>query len=188
MKKNLTISLIALLMSVVFCNANAQSKNPTYSKGYSPAIEIGYTHLSWTSGLPSTSTTHGYNFGNGLFLGGGTGISFNKWKMNGVDNRILIPVYADIKYSFMNKLASPFVELKAGGLLDCSAIGLGYMIRPSVGVDIWKFSLHVGVDIQKCAYAIPRYSGNDINDLKFDGLSQGIFGNAGPYFGVTFKF
>ena len=94
----------------------------------------------------------------------------------------------DIKYSFMNKLASPFVELKAGGLLDCSAIGLGYMIRPSVGVDIWKFSLHVGVDIQKCAYAIPRYSGNDINDLKFDGLSQGMFGNAGPYFGVTFKF
>ena len=25
-------------------------------------------------------------------------------------------------------------------------------------------------------------------DLKFDGLSQGMFGNAGPYFGVTFKF
>ena len=65
MKKNLTISLIALLMSVVFCNVNAQSKNPTYSKGY---------------------------------------------------------------------------------------------------------------------------SGNDINDLKYDGLSQGMFGNTGPYFGVTFKF
>ena len=31
-------------------------------------------------------------------------------------------------------------------------------------------------------------TGNDINDLKFDGLSQGMFGNAGPYFGVTFKF
>lgn len=89
-------------MIVVFCNANAQPKNYTYSKGYSPAIEIGYTHLSWTSGLPSISTTQGYNFGNGLFLGGGTGISFNKWEMNGVDNRILIPVYAYIKYSFLS--------------------------------------------------------------------------------------
>lgn len=48
------------------------------------------------------STTRGYNFGNGLFLGGGTGISFNKWEMNGVNNRILIPVYADIKYSFLS--------------------------------------------------------------------------------------
>ena len=110
MKKNLTISLIALLMSVAFCNVNAQSKNPTYSKGYSPAIEIGYTHLSWTSGLPSISTTHGYNFGNGLFLGGGTGISFNKWEMNGVANRILIPVYADIESKQIKIVRSRFIQ------------------------------------------------------------------------------
>ena len=33
--------------------------------------------------------------------------------------------------TYMNKLASPFVELKAGGVFDCSAVGIGYMRRPA---------------------------------------------------------
>lgn len=44
--------------------------------------------------------------------------------------------------TYMNKLASPFVELKSGGVFDYSA----------VGIDVWKFSFNVGIDIQNCTY------------------------------------
>ena len=140
--------------------------------------------------MPSFSTTHGYNFGNGLFVGGGTGMAFSKWDRNGIKNRITVPVYADIKYSFMNKLASPFVELKAGGVFDCSAVGIGYMLRPTIGVDVWKFSFNVGIDIQNCTYGTPMFTGTGDNraDYTYSGMSKAMFGNTGIYFGLSFNF
>ena len=56
MKKNLTISMIALLMSVVFCNANAQSKNASYERGYAPNIEVGATVVTDLGTMPTSST------------------------------------------------------------------------------------------------------------------------------------
>ena len=190
MKKNFTISLIALMMSVIFCNANAQSKNASYERGYAPNIEVGATVVTDLGTMPSFSTTHGYNFGNGLFVGGGTGMAFSKWDRNGIKNRITVPVYADIKYSFMNKLASPFVELKAGGVFDCSAVGIGYMLRPTIGVDVWKFSFNVGIDIQNCTYGTPLFTGTGDNraDYTYSGMSKAMFGNTGLYFGLSFNF
>ena len=190
MKKNFTISLIALMMSVIFCNVNAQSKNASYERGYAPNIEVGATVVTDLGTMPSFNTTHGYNFGNGLFVGGGTGMAFSKWDRNGIKNRITVPVYADIKYSFMNKLASPFVELKAGGVFDCSAVGIGYMLRPSIGVDVWKLSFNLGVDIQNCTYGTPMFTGTGDNraDYTYIGMSKAMFGNTGIYFGLSFNF
>ena len=92
--------------------------------------------------------------------------------------------------TYMNKLASPFVELKAGGVFDCSAVGIGYMRRPAIGVDVWKFSFNVGIDIQNCTYGTPMFTGTGDNraDYTYSGMSKAMFGNTGIYFGVSFNF
>ena len=49
--------------------------------------------------------------------------------------------------TYMNKLANPFVELKTGDVFDCSAVGIGYMLRPTIGVYVWKFSFNDSLNI-----------------------------------------
>ena len=82
--------------------------------------------------------------------------------------------------TYMNKLASPFVELKAGGVFDCSAIG----------VDVWKFSFNVGIGIQNCTYGTPMFTGTGDNraDYTYSGMSKAMFGNTGFFLGLSFNF
>lgn len=92
--------------------------------------------------------------------------------------------------TYMNKLASPFVELKAGGVFDCSAVGIGYMRRPAIGVDVWKFSFNVGIGIQNCTYGTPMFTGTGDNraDYTYSGMSKAMFGNTGFFWGLSFNF
>ncbi len=92
-------------------------------------------------------TSHGYSFGNGLYLGMGTGVLTNHFAadMGGVGAQITVPLFADIKYSFINKRVSPYIALKTGiGLLtDDVAFPSCLYVAPSVGVDIGRFSLGI---------------------------------------------
>lgn len=60
----------------------------------------------------------------------------------------LVPVFADVKYSFINRLASPFVSLKGGAYADITNSGLRTFANPAVGVDIGRFSIKVGYEYQ----------------------------------------
>lgn len=62
------------------------------------------------------------------------------------DVQYQIPVFAELKYNLTAGPVSPFVSVKAGGLYDCTLNSLGYMVRPSVGVDLWRVSISVGWD------------------------------------------
>ena len=75
-----------------------------------------------------------------LYVGGGIGLYITPVEMGGYKTRYQVPIFAEIKYSFLDRLVSPFVDLKAGGFYDYTLGGTGYVIRPSIGVDIWRFS------------------------------------------------
>lgn len=73
MKKVITIITAALMMTAT---ANAQNdesisaRNSSYKKGYHFSVELGMG----LSDQMSIATSHGYNFGNGFYIGGGAAV------------------------------------------------------------------------------------------------------------------
>ena len=116
---------------------------PGYAGNISFAIGKDFIHGSTVDLL----TSHGYSFGNGLYLGMGTGVTTNLYAadMGGVDALITIPLFADVKYSFMNKRVSPYIALKTGiGVLSGDVVFPPCLyVAPSIGVDIGRFSLGI---------------------------------------------
>ncbi len=135
--------------------------NVGYKRGYRADIGLSWTQKSvW--GLTSS---HGFSFGNGLYVGGGAGFSAEMTKKpsfaaKDIDPEFsytpesdwnasyFVPVFADIKYSFMNTLATPFVSMKGGTVADITNIGARLYCNPSIGLDIARFSLKVGYEYQ----------------------------------------
>ena len=165
--------LMAAMLFVFVCNvlpASAQSpKSIMYERGYRADIQVGPVWCDEYT-LYTLSTSHGYSFGNGLYVGGGIGLYITPAEMGGYKTRYQVPIFAEIKYSFLDWIVSPFVDLKAGGFYDYTLGGTGYVIRPSVGVDIWRFSISAGWDHNRFRWDIGR------------------FGNPGWHVGVSYNF
>ncbi|MBO5855353.1 MAG: hypothetical protein J6Q62_01680 [Alistipes sp.] len=69
----------------------------------------------------------------------------------GKTSAFLLPLFADVKYSFLNKMVTPYVSLKAGGYADVTSTkvqGIRTFANPAIGVDIHRFSLEVGYEYQ----------------------------------------
>ena len=123
--------------------------NIGYSRGYRADIELSWTNKSvW-----SITSSHGFSFGNGLYVGGGAGFGAELTKQTETpesswDASYFVPVFADIKYSFTKTLASPFVSLRGGAIADITNLGVRTFASPAVGLDIARFSLKVGYEYQ----------------------------------------
>lgn len=144
MKK--TVLFFIMLFSCATAILNAQeTKNLYYSKGYLGNVAVGGTiGLSNDFGSRATLfTSHGYSFGNGAFVGLGAGVIMD------FAGQCTIPVFADFKYSFLNKTVSPFIDYKMGAsLYNLSHASL--YVSPSVGVDVGRFSFSIGYVFQDC--------------------------------------
>ena len=123
--------------------------NVSYNRGYRADIELSWADKSvW-----GITSSHGFSFGNGIYVGGGAGFGAELTK-NAVtpesnwNASYLVPVFADIKYSFLNTLATPFVSLKGGAAADITNKGIRTFANPAVGLDIARFSLKVGYEYQ----------------------------------------
>ena len=139
--------------------------NVGYNRGYRADIELSWADKSvW-----GITSSHGFSFGNGLYVGGGAGFGAELTKnpvatVSVADDVIdpeysytpesnwnasyLVPVFADIKYSFLNTLATPFVSLKGGAVADITNKGIRTFANPAIGLDIARFSLKVGYEYQ----------------------------------------
>lgn len=118
--------------------------NVNYRKGYRADIELSCI-------IPHTwaiTSSHGYSFGNGLYVGGGAGFSAEYLPDYNTMPSYIAPVFADLKYSFINRLASPFVNLRTGASYDMTNVGIRYFVAPSIGVDIARFAIKVGYEYQ----------------------------------------
>ena len=139
--------------------------NVGYNRGYQADIELSWANKSvW-----GITSSHGFSFGNGLYVGGGAGfgaeLTKNTADMTNVADEVIdpeysytpesnwnasyfVPVFADIKYSFTKTLATPFVSMKGGAIADITNKGIRTFANPAVGLDIARFSLKVGYEYQ----------------------------------------
>ena len=137
--------------------------NEGYNRGYRADIELSWANKSvW-----DITSSHGFSFGNGLYVGGGAGFGAELTKNTAarVSNDVIdpeytytpdsnwnasyfVPVFADIKYSFSKTLAASFVSLRGGAIADITNLGVRTFVSPPVGLDIARFSVKVGYEYQ----------------------------------------
>ena len=122
MKKLLCLLSCCLLLSVA---AFAQ-QHRVFEKGYAGNVSVGGM---WSRGIVAEATTsHGYSFGNGLYMGLGAGIH---------SEIEFSPLFADIRYAFGKEVNRPFVGVKLG----MAFFNPEYLfVNPSFGVDFGRVS------------------------------------------------
>ena len=145
--KKAKVLIVAAILMALGNSMNAQSvkevKNLSYDKGYNFDIELSCS-------IPSVwefSSSHGYSFGNGLYVGGGAGFFAEFLPDYNSTPTYYIPVFAHAKYNFCNTLASPFIMLKAGVNFDVCNTGMNIDINPAIGLDIDRYSIIFGYEM-----------------------------------------
>ena len=134
------ILMIALALVGIWSAGFAQ-ENRTWKKGYRGEVEVKMK-VSVLKDVPTDnyeiSTTHGYAFGEGAFLGVGLGLN----------ERLEIPVYFQAEYHIIDRKVSPFVSLRGGAQLSTSqkTIFAGF-VNPSVGLDMGCFYTKLGYKV-----------------------------------------
>ena len=74
-----------------------------------------------------------------------------------------VPTFAHLRYSFLNKVISPFIDLKGGLIFDVSSSiktmpdsypenGCGHFFRIGLGIDYKRFSIYFGDDWAQLSY------------------------------------
>lgn len=148
MKKTIISAIVAMSAIVGTTYASAQEKNSWYKKGYSFDVELS-TAREFDQNIFSTS--HGYSFGNGLFIGGGAAFEYNV-----DDDKYMTPVFTEARWSILNKTISPYIDARVGYMIIDNHKNSFYF-SPTIGLDIWKFSAFIGADV------LPNYN----NGFKF---------------------
>ena len=122
MKKLLSLLACCMLMSAA---AFAQ-QHRVFEKGYAGNVSVGGM---WNPGIVAEATTsHGYSFGNGLYVGLGAGIH---------SEIEFCPLFTDVRYSFGKEMNRPFVGVKLGMAFFNPEFKF---VSPSFGVDFGRVS------------------------------------------------
>lgn len=139
MKKN----VLLLLLSLCTLTLSAQESR-TYRKGYRGNIEIGnYTIIGKDKygGLAQITTSQGYSFGNGAYIGLGLGAGFD------LGGSVYIPLFMDAKYNFIDNKVSPFASVRAGIRFSPEVDSyLSYGFAIGGGVDFGRYSVKLGYE------------------------------------------
>jgi|LSQX01.3.fsa_nt_gb hypothetical protein len=121
--------------------------------GYKGIIELGYQIGVGEKGKNrlKLNIINGYQINPHLSLGLGTGLRYYLYK-----DAVLIPIFADLRVSFMSKNVLPYFSLGVGYSFsaDNSFAGVGVILEPSIGVSFKvskKFAINLG-----CGYEMQR--------------------------------
>lgn len=163
MKRIMTIATVLILALTSASEASAQDSR-FYRKGYSGNAGLGVMAKEYPYG--TLSTTHGYNFGNGWFIGGGVSFQSGLYPRmydpaitedgSGIihtgsneqyEGGFLLGAHFDARYAFLNRKFTPFVDMKAGVTYDLALEAPGGFVQPSVGVAYGRFSLSAGLNV-----------------------------------------
>ena len=138
MRKIILIAFAILYASVVM----SAHGNHAFEKGYRG--NVSFTgNIGINKGLINNSveltTSHGYNFGDGMYVGGGLGLNPSYHEYVG------IPIFLDTKYNILDWKLSPYVDCRVGMELLCGYDNeLMFMASPGVGFDYRKMSFRIG--------------------------------------------
>ena len=134
---------LALALGVL--SVDAQTKDYVdYERGYRADIAVS-TSISEQYPL---STSHGFSFGNGLYVGGGVGFTAETFLNFEDAPHYLVPLFADVKYTFLNKRVSPFVSARMGGVFNTEYKMNRMLINPMVGINVRHFTVGLGYELQ----------------------------------------
>ena len=131
-------------MLLLAIGAVAYGQNVHYDRGYAWSLGVGaYTGSALERAYEGIGASvyleQGFNFGNGLFVGGGFGAVATTDMAVSVYNGMAFPVFAEVRYSFLDKGFSPFASFKTGALL-CHK---GPFFAPAIGFDFGRCSLQL---------------------------------------------
>lgn len=135
------------------------SWSKTIEKGYHGFVDAGYsiklgTNTAATNWL-DISTVHGYQINSYLFVGGGLGYQLTeKMRYGNIsgypyikrDRNTDIPLFADFRYTVLDKKITPFIEARLGHYLTN---GSGPFLSAGVGC---RFALKKGALNFRVAY------------------------------------
>ena len=179
MKLSLSLCCVAMLVGMVISSAQS-NKNPSFTRGFAGNVEAGVLFNEGFAG-EYVNVSSGYNILPGLFAGVGIGIKNQKFYSLSDVNSFLVPTFIQLRYSFLNKTVSPFIDLKGGLISDYSSSmkdmprgfpdsGCGHFFRVGIGVDYKRYSIYVGDDWSQISY------------------SDSALSNYAWVFGIGFKF
>ena len=147
--------------------------NPTQStlKGYKGFVDFGY--VVDVSGHHASkielSTSHGYQFNNYFFLGGGVAVSHFTDA-----NLTTVPFFINFRANFINRPITPFMELRTGysagdieGLYSTLGAGVRFALRN-------KMALNLKLEYNLQEYDIPDYYWDSSYDLHGIGIKIGF--------------
>ena len=142
--KKIFMMTIALL-GIVSASMAEENKNPHFDKGYNADVTL----LATTNNIFHINTSHGYAFGNGLFVGGGAGFGA-EWSAEGIkgEPHYTPSLFVDARWSMLNTKFSPFVDVKATQYIDLTEGATNYGLTPTIGLDINHFALGVGYSLR----------------------------------------
>lgn len=167
MKLSLSLCCVAVLAGTMICSAQ-DNKNPSFTRGFAGNVEAGVLFNEGFAG-EYVNVSSGYNILPGLFAGVGIGIKDQRFNTPSKVKSVLVPTFIQLRYSFLNKSVSPFIDLKGGLMSDYSPSlkdmpeglrqsGCGHFFRVGVGVDYKRYSFYVGEDWSQISYSIASRS------------------------------
>lgn len=108
-----------------------------YDRGYVGNVGLGTGvavrgSVGYTVGI---ETVHGFDFGNGAFLGGGLAIGGSLY------NNAIVDGFVETKYNLLETPVSPFIAVRGGVIVPLvSEPDLAGFVAPGVGIDFSGFS------------------------------------------------
>lgn len=138
--------MFALALGVMGAQAQDETTKDyvNYERGYRADIQLSTS----VSEQYSITTSHGFSFGNGFYLGGGVGFTAETFLNFEDAPHWLVPLFADAKYSFLNKRVSPFVAARVGSVFNTEYKMNRMLINPMVGIDVRHFTVGLGYELQ----------------------------------------
>lgn len=143
MKKILIMAMAVLgFATQTFAGENV---NLHFNKGYAADVQLTAADVN----MFHITTSHGWAFCNGLYLGGGAGFGA-EWlgKVSESDAHYVPSLFVNARWSMLNAKVSPFVDVKATQYIDLTAGKPNYGLTPAVGLDMGRASLSVGYSLR----------------------------------------
>lgn len=181
MKKTLMLVGILSLSFSLFAQDNTSERN----QGYHAFIDIGgglastdYSKLWGEGGGLSLKTTHGLYLYPRMYVGAGLGINYYaslenvEFSYNDSHTIMFIPLYGDVRFDFLKKTNTPYIDLKAGYSFSTkSYFSSGAFLNPSIGYSLGNFYFSLGFITQftkreREEGLLPHYT----HDLNGDGV------------------
>lgn len=165
-------------------------------KGYHGLVEAGYSLVYFGSSSTKVNwgeinTVHGYQATPNLFVGAGVGFHFvpevkdgdiggkPHWKRDG---SMEIPLFADFRWTILNKRVTPFIDLRLGhdltngsGMYQCLNIGCrfalknNYAINAMIALDSHKLKFQQLYSVKTGKYDY-EWNYRDVTDESQQGL------------------